>query len=82
MDAPANSVFSGPITSVFSAVRFDETLFTYQCEKEDKKAVRFQISHFYGSFLSDILAVKRLLLDVGVLSHCRTDFYGAGLCTR
>jgi len=37
-DAPANSIFYGPIRSVFNAVRFDENPFTCQCEKENKKA--------------------------------------------
>ena len=56
----ANSIFSGPVTAIFNAVRFDETPFTCQYEKEDKKTEGFQISHFYGSFSSDIMAVKGL----------------------
>ena len=36
--------------AAFDARRFNENLFTYQCEKEDKKAEGFQISHFYWSF--------------------------------
>ena len=36
-DAPADSVFSGPITSFFNAMRFDEDPFTCHCEKEDRK---------------------------------------------
>ena len=51
-------MFSGPVTSTFSDVRFDEIPFTCQCEKEDKKGSGFQISHFYGSFSNDIIAVK------------------------
>ena len=47
-------------TSTFSAVRFDENPFTYQCEKEDKKAKGFQISLFYWSFSNNIMAVKGL----------------------
>ena len=43
-----------------SAIRFDENPFTCQCEKEDKKAYGSQISHFYESFLNDIIAVKGL----------------------
>ena len=35
--------------------------FTCQCEKEDKKAYGFQISHFYGSFSDDITALKGLI---------------------
>ena len=54
----ADSIFSGPVTSAFSAARFDENPFTCQCEKEDKKV--FIFSHFYWSFLSDVMAVKEL----------------------
>ena len=43
-----------------NAMRFDENPFTFQCEKEDKKAYGSQISHFYGSFSNDIMAVKGL----------------------
>ena len=60
MDTPANSVFSGPITSVFSAMGFDENPFRCQCKKEDKRAEVFQISHIYVSFSNDIVAVKWL----------------------
>ena len=38
-------------------MRFAETPLTCQCEKENK---RFQISHFYRPFSSDIMAVKGL----------------------
>ena len=38
-------------TPTFNARRFDENLFTCHCEKENKKAYGFQISHFYWSFL-------------------------------
>ena len=48
------------VTSTFNAMRFDENHFTRQCEKEDKKTEGFQISHFYGSFSSDVMAVKGL----------------------
>ena len=41
-------------------MRFDGDPFTCQWEKEDKKADEFQISHFYGSFSNDIMAVKGL----------------------
>ena len=37
----------------------DENPFLCQCEKEDKTAEGFQISHFYWSFSSDI-ALKEL----------------------
>ena len=60
---PANSIFSGPITSIFNAKHFDENLFTWQCEKEDKNAYRFQISHFYGAFSNHIMAGKGLKLS-------------------
>ena len=33
-----HGIFSGPVTSVFNAVRFDENPFTCKYEKEDKKA--------------------------------------------
>ena len=59
---PANSIFFGPVTSNFSAVRFDESPFTCQCEKENKKAEGFKILHFYWPFSSDIMAVKGLML--------------------
>ena len=41
----------------------DERLFTCQCEKEDRKASMFQISHFYWSFSSDIMTVKGLKIQ-------------------
>ena len=53
-------IFRSYNTSIFSAVSFDGDPFTYQCEKEDKKAEVFQISHIYGSFLNDFMAVKGL----------------------
>ena len=34
----ANSVFSGPVTSIFNAMRFDGNPLTCQCEKGGKKA--------------------------------------------
>ena len=39
---------------------FDENPLTCQCEKEDEKAEGFQMSHFYWSFSSDIMAIKGL----------------------
>ena len=50
MDAPADSVFSGPITSTFNAVLIDENPFTCYCEKDAKTAQKFQISQFYWLF--------------------------------
>ena len=41
-----NSIFSGPIASPFSVMRFGENPLQGQCEKENKKAERFQILHF------------------------------------
>jgi len=49
-------------------MRFDEIPFTCLCEKEDKKALGFQISHFYGSFSNDIMAVKGLIARLIALS--------------
>ena len=45
-------------TSMFSAMRFDGDAFICQCDKEDKEASGFKMSHFYWSFTSDITAVK------------------------
>ena len=59
-DEPANSIFSGPVTSTFNVRRCDESPFTCQREKEDKKAQRFPMSHFYWSFSNNIVAVKGL----------------------
>ena len=56
-----NSVFSRSYnTSTFNAMRFDQNPFTCQCKKRKQKSLRVQISHFQSSFLSDIMAVKRL----------------------
>ena len=66
-DAPANSIFSGPVTSIFSAMRFDENPFSQaNAIKEDKKTEGFQISHFYGSFSSDmaVKGLKAVLLNI------------------
>ena len=41
-----NSIFSGPITSTFNVMRFDENPFTCQSKKENKKAEGFPVSHF------------------------------------
>ena len=50
-------------------MRFDDNLFTCQCEKEDKKPQRFQISHFYRSLSSDmIMAVKGDMLMANYIS--------------
>ena len=63
MDVPAHSIFSGPIMSIFNSMRFDGDPVTGQCEKEDKKAEGFQISHCDGSFSSDTMAVKGLMYN-------------------
>ena len=57
---PANSIFSSPITSVFNGMHFDGEPCTCQCKKEEKGAYGFQSLHSYGSFSSDIMAVKGL----------------------
>ena len=51
MDAPSNSIFSGPITDLLSHA---------SAKKKEKKTQGFQISHFYWSFSNDIVAVKWL----------------------
>ena len=58
-------------------MRFNENPFTYQCKKEDKKAEGFQISHFYWSFSSDIMAVKGLNK-----SYHHTPWYYIGVLER
>ena len=62
MDAPGNSIFSGPITSTFNAIPFDRSPFTRQCEKEDRKTKGFQILHFDWSFSDDTVAVNGLIM--------------------
>ena len=52
-DTPANSIFSGPI-STLNAMRFGDNPFTCKYKKEEKKA------HFYWSFSNDIKAEKGL----------------------
>ena len=54
-------VFRSYGTSTFSAVHFNENPFTCRREKEDKNVLKFEISHFYWLFLSDVLAVKGLM---------------------
>ena len=56
----ANSVFSGPVTSVFNAMGFYEDPSYASAKKKNKKAYEFKISHFHGSFSNDIIAVKGL----------------------
>ena len=46
----ANSRFSGPLTSTFNAVRFDENPFTCQCEKETKRLNGFIFRTSAGHF--------------------------------
>ena len=64
MEAPANSIFSGLTTSIFNSIHFGGDPFTCYCKKEDEKAHGFQISHFYGLFSNDIMAVKGLMIQV------------------
>ena len=63
MDAPANIIFFGPITSAFNAMRIDENPFRCYCEKDAKTAQRFQISQCYWLFSND-MAVKGLIIFV------------------
>jgi len=37
---PANSIFSGPMTSIFNAMRFDENPFPCQREKKRQKGIK------------------------------------------
>ena len=53
-------IFRSYKTYTFNAMRFDENPFTCQCKRENKKDSGFQISHFYGSFSSEVRAVKGL----------------------
>ena len=61
----ADSIFSGPITSIFSAVCVDEKLFHMPVRnkktKKKKKLKVFKISRFYWSFLDGIMPVKGLI---------------------
>ena len=43
-DAPANSIFTGPLTSILNAMHFDKNCFTYQLEKRKQKGLR--VSNF------------------------------------
>ena len=60
--APANSIFSGPVTLLPSVYMFDGSPFTCQCEKEIGKADEFQIQCLYWPFLSGIMAFRRVKL--------------------
>ena len=53
-------------------MRCDESPFTCQCKKDDKKAQRFPMSHFYWSFSSNIMAVKGLNMHTNI---CRLYIY-------
>ena len=58
MDTPSNSIFSSPVTSIFNAMHFEENPVTCQRKKRKRqKGLRVSISHFYGSFSNDIMAV-------------------------
>ena len=63
-------IFRSYNTSTVSAMYFDENPFTCQCEKEKEKAEGFQISHFYWSFSSDIMAVKGFCLLLLLFCCC------------
>ena len=58
---PANSIFSRSYNqSTFSSVRFDPSTCNAKNKNKTKNASEFEISLFYWSFSSDIMAVKRL----------------------
>ena len=61
MDEPAHGIVSGPIPAILNAMRFNGDPFTCHCDEEDKKTYGFQISHFYCSFSTDVMAVKVLM---------------------
>ena len=44
-------------------MHFDGDPFKCPHEKEDKKTYGFQISHFYGSFSNNLMAVKGLNVE-------------------
>ena len=58
-------------------MRFGESPFTCQCEKEDEKAKGFKILHFSRSFSSDITAVKGL--KAACVAVMRSGLSGRGL---
>ena len=51
---PANSVFSGPMTSVFNAMRFDVEIFSHASAKTKQKKTEsvmgFKIRTFMGRY--------------------------------
>ena len=53
-------IFRSYNPSAFKAMRFDNNSFICQCEKENRKDYGFQISHYYWSFSSEIIAMKGL----------------------
>ena len=67
-------IFRSYNTSTFNAMRLDKNTLKCQYIKEDKKAERFQISHFYWSFSNDSMAVKGLNLwqEAGFRAQCET----------
>ena len=76
-------------TSTFSAICFNENLFTCQCKKEDIKAQGFQILQFFWSFSNVIMAVKGLklkLTNVYMLHVCCVCYcshgVGSGSCRK
>ena len=57
-------IFRSCDTSAYNAVRFDENHFTCECKKKNRIAERFQISHCWWSFSSNIMAAKGLNLHL------------------
>ena len=47
-------------------MHFDGDPFTCQRKGEDEKADGFQISHFYCSFSSDVVAANALMMNVSL----------------
>jgi len=53
-------MFSGPVTHLLSVLCVLMKILNFYTQKEDKKAEEFEISQFYWSFSSDLMAVKGL----------------------
>jgi len=90
---PANSIFSGPITSTFNVSPFRHYPSTRLCKKEKRKKKKekkrllvFLISHYYWSFSSDIMAVKGLICKHPAMlfrhRHCAELTRPARCCGR
>ena len=81
-------IFKSYNTSTFSAmlfiffIFFNENLFIFHSEKEDKKAYGFQILHLHWPFSSDVMVVKGLTnsLLIFVTTHKEDLSYPPPLC--